>query len=73
MSKNRNHHLDDSPQIAANQKNQTSEDPRDGSRLTDKPEAIEKTAAEKKPPQDRHDEATVEDFGRQGMGVAAKE
>ncbi|HXH53896.1 MAG TPA: hypothetical protein VNH53_10805 [Sphingomicrobium sp.] len=73
MSKNQNHHLDDSPQIAANQKNQMSEDPRDGSRLTDKPEAIERTAAEKKPRQDRHDEATIEEFGERGMGVAAKE
>ena len=73
MSKNQNHHLDDAPQIPANQKNQTSDDPRDGSRLTDKPEAIERTAAEKKPRQDRHDEATIEEFGERGMGVAAKE
>ncbi len=29
MSKNQNHHLDDAPQIPANQKNQTSNDPRE--------------------------------------------
>ncbi len=62
MSKNHNHQLDDAPQIPASQENQISEDPRDGSRLTGKP-----------PPQDGHNEATIEEFGERNMGVAAQE
>ena len=72
MSKN-NSHLDDSPSRSANQNNQMSDDPRDGHRLTDKPEAGEETAAEKKPPNDAQGQATIEEFGHEGMGVSAKE
>ena len=50
-----------------------SDDPRDGHRLTDKPEAGEETAAEKKPPNDAQGQATIEEFGHEGMGVSAKE
>jgi hypothetical protein len=57
-----------------NQNNAMSEDPRDGQRLTDKPEAAaDEGGAEKKPAADRQDQVTVEEFGRQGMGVGAKE
>ena len=72
MSKN-NSHLDDSSVRSANQNNQMSDDPRDGHRLTDNPEARAKTPAEKAPPNDEQNQATVEDFGREGMGVGGKE
>jgi len=65
--------IPDSPQKPANQNNQISNDPADGRRLTDKPEAIAPTPAEKAPVHDAQDEATVEEFGREGMGIAAKE
>jgi hypothetical protein len=72
MSKN-NSHLDDSPARSAIQNNQMSDDPKDGRRLTDNPEPKSKTPAEKAPPNDAQDQATVEEFGEEGMGVAAKE
>ena len=72
MSKN-NSHLSDSPQIAANQNNQMSDDPGDGHRLTDNPEKREPTAVEKAPPNDAQDQSTIEAFGEEGAGIAAKE
>lgn len=73
MSKNQNHHLDDAPQIPANQKNQTSDDPRDGSRLTDNPEAVDKTALERRPEHDRQGQEVIEEFGKRGVAIADKE
>jgi hypothetical protein len=72
MTKN-NSHLEDCPARSANQNNQMSEDPRDGHRLTDKPGPVGKTAAEQAPSNDEQNQATVEEFGREGMGVSAKE
>jgi hypothetical protein len=72
MSKN-NSHVSDAPVREANQNNQMSDDPRDGHRLTDKPGPIGKTPAEKAPPHDSQNQATIEEFGREGMGVSAKE
>ena len=72
MSKN-NSHLDDSPARSANQNNQMSNDPKDGHRLTDNPKARATTPAEKAPPQDEHNQATIEDFGKEGLGLGAKE
>lgn len=72
MTKN-NNHFDDSGSQSANQSNLMSEDPKDGDRLTSNPEAKDTTAAEKAPPQDQQNQATVEEFGREGMGVSAKE
>jgi hypothetical protein len=72
MSKNQNHHLDDAPQIPANQKNQTSDDPRDGSRLTDKPEAIDTTAIERQPAHDRQDQDRIESLGERGVATTDK-
>ena len=66
-------HVDDYPARSMNPNNRMSDDPGDGNRLTDNPEAIEKTPAEKVPPNDAQSEATVEEFGREGMGVSAKE
>jgi hypothetical protein len=72
MSKN-NSHLDDSPSRSANMNNQMSDDPADGHRLTDQAGPIGKTPAEKAPPHDAQNQATIEEFGREGMGVSAKE
>jgi hypothetical protein len=63
----------DGPQKAANQNNLTSDDPRDGHRLTDKPEAREKSPLERQPEQDRQDQELVESFGERGVASADKE
>jgi hypothetical protein len=68
----KNLHNAESPQTQ-NQNNAMSDDPADGHRLTDKPEATDATPAEKKPVKDRQDQAAIEEFGREGMGVAPKE
>jgi len=69
----KNSHLSNPP-LTQNQNNAMSDDPRDGHRLTDKPEATGSTQVErKKPHQDEQNQATIEEFGREGLGVAAKE
>ena len=73
MSKNQNHHLDDSNIIPANQNNQMSEDPGDGSRTSFTVGKDGTTPVEKAPEHDAQDQATIEEFGEEGMGVAAKE
>ena len=65
-------HSAESPQTQ-NQNNAMSDEPKDGHRLTDKPGPIGRTPAEKTPPNDEQDQATIEDFRREGMGVAGKE
>jgi hypothetical protein len=68
------HLEDENPVRSLNQNNQISDDPADGHRLTDKPEATgKKTPAEQPPEQDQQGQATVEEFGEEGMGVAPKE
>ncbi|MFL6746173.1 MAG: hypothetical protein ACJ8EO_09155 [Sphingomicrobium sp.] len=67
-----NSHAAESPQTQ-NQNNAMSNDPKDGHRLTDKPGAIGKTPVEKAPEADAQNQATIEEFGREGMGVAPKE
>lgn len=71
MSKNQN--LSREQPTTQNQNNAMSEDPGDGQRnsFTARPE--EKSPAEKAPEQDQQNQATVEEFGQEGMGVAAKE
>lgn len=56
-----------------NQNNAMSDDPRDGHRLTDTPKAHDRTAVEKPGPGDAQNQPTPEDFGKRGMGKAAKE
>jgi hypothetical protein len=56
-----------------NQNNAMSDDPKDGHRLTDKPEARSPTAVERPADGDPQQQPTPEDFGERGMGVAAKE
>jgi hypothetical protein len=72
MSKNL--HNPDSTDRALNQNNQMSDDPGDGSRnsfTTGRDGG--KTAAEKAPEQDEQDQSTIEAFGEEGAGIAAKE
>jgi hypothetical protein len=72
MSKNQ-HNLDRSERDE-NQNNRMSDDPRDGSRdsFTLGRDGA-KTPAEKKPPHDAQDQSTIEVFGQEGAGIAAKE
>jgi len=68
----KNQHNTEAP-LNQNQNNQMSDDPGDGHRLTDKPGVIGRTPVEKAPEHDAQNQATVEEFGREGMGVAPKE
>ena len=72
MSKNQ--HNPDSQERALNQNNQMSDDPGDGSRKSD---TLGRdggaTAAERQPKGDQQDQSTIEAFGEEGAGVAAKE
>lgn len=56
-----------------NQNNAMSEDPDDGDRESFVTGKDGSTPVEKAPPGDAHDEATIEDFGKRGLGVGAKE
>ncbi len=68
-----NSHTGETP-TTQNQNNAMSDDPGDGHRLTDKPEAAKgKTAAERPPTGDAQEQPTPEEFGERGMGIAAKE
>ena len=72
MSKNL--HNPDSSQPTQNQKNEMSEDPRDGDRTSfTLGQAHAPTPVEKKPPHDEQDQSTIEAFGEEGAGVASKE
>ena len=69
-----NSHNNDSTDQALNQNNQMSEDPKDGSRNSDTlGRDGAPTAAERAPAQDQQDQSTIEAFGEEGAGVAAKE
>ena len=71
MGKNSLH--DGGQPLTQNQNNAMSDDPADGGRLTTKPEAIKKGPAEEPPENDVQNQATIEEMGREGLGVAAKE
>jgi hypothetical protein len=73
MSKNQ--HNTSSMDKTMNQNNQMSEDPKDGSRNSETlGQASAPTAMEtKKPQQDEQDQSTIEAFGEEGAGIAAKE
>jgi hypothetical protein len=68
----RNQHQGES-RTTQNQNNAMSDDPRDGHRLTDNPEARAKTPAERPAEGDPQEQPTPEEFGERGMGAAAKE
>jgi len=71
MSKNQ--HNPDSTDQALNQNNQMSDDPGDGSRNSFVLGKDGNTPAEQAPEQDQQDQSTIEAFGEQGAGIAAKE
>jgi hypothetical protein len=71
MSKNQ--HNPDSTNRALNQNNQMSDDPGDGSRNSFTLGKDGESPAEKKPGHDEQDRSTIEAFGEEGAGVAAKE
>ena len=68
-----NLHNPDSNEQPLNQNNQMSDDPRDGSRNSDTLGPDGKTPVEKAPAHDRQDRQTIEAFGEEGAGIAAKE
>ena len=68
----KNQHPADSPQTR-NQNNAMSGDPADGHRRADKPGSVGKTAIEKPAAGDPRAQPTPEEFGKRGMGIAAKE
>ena len=73
MSKN-NSHLDDSPQRAANQNNQMSDDdPGDGNRTSFTLGKDGTTALERPPEHDQQDQETIEQFGERGAATTDKE
>jgi hypothetical protein len=67
-----NAHTGETP-TTQDQNNAMSDDPADGHRLTDKPTPIGKKPAEKAPERGAQDHGSAEEFGRQGMGISAKE
>jgi len=70
----KNQHDPDASDRPLNQNNRMSDDPGDGSRTAStlgRDGAA--TAAETKPKGDRQDESTIEAFGEEGAGIAAKE
>lgn len=71
MSKSQ-HGLDDE-QPQQNQNNQMSDDPGDGNRTSFTPGKDGTSPVEKAPAQDRQDQDTIEAFGEEGAGIAAKE
>ena len=73
MSKNQ--HNTSSMDKTMNQNNQMSDDPKDGSRNSETlGQASAPTAMEtKKPQHDAQDQSTIEAFGQEGAGIAAKE
>ena len=71
MSKNL--HNPDSTDQALNQNNQMSDDPGDGSRNSFVLGKDGNTPVERAPKQDAQDQATIEAFGKEGAGIAAKE
>jgi hypothetical protein len=68
----KNSHLSNPP-LTQNQNNAMSDDPADGHRLTNKPGPIGKTPVEKAPAHDQQNQATIEELGREGLGIAPKE
>ncbi len=71
MSKS--NHVDDAQQRSANQNNLMSEDPGDGNRTSFVTGKDGNTPVEKPPEHDEQDQSTIEAFGEEGAGIAAKE
>jgi hypothetical protein len=70
MSKNSHR---SNPPLTQNQTETTSDDPANEQRLSDNSDAVSKAPTEPGSAHDTQNQATTEEFGREGMGVAAKE
>jgi hypothetical protein len=68
-----NLHNPDKNEQALNQNNEMSDDPGDGSRKSFTLGKDGEAPVEKKPEHDAQDQSTIEAFGEEGAGVAAKE
>jgi hypothetical protein len=69
-----NLHASDSTDNTQNQNNQMSDDPKDGSRNSETlGREGARTPLERAPEQDEQDQSTIEAFGEEGAGIAAKE
>jgi hypothetical protein len=69
-----NLHASDSTDNTQNQNNQMSDDPKDGSRNSETlGRSGGRTPLERAPKQDEQDQSTIEAFGEEGAGIAAKE
>lgn len=73
MEMSKNQHNPDSGEQALNQNNQMSDDPGDGSRKSFTLGKDGDTPLEKAPESDTQDRSTIEAFGQEGAGIAAKE
>jgi len=71
MSVSQHRHTD--AQNTQNQKNQMSEDPRDGARNADAKTKGGKEPTNQIPEEQSQNEGTIEAFGQEGAGIAAKE
>ncbi|HEX8644440.1 MAG TPA: hypothetical protein VF702_11070 [Allosphingosinicella sp.] len=71
MSVSQNRH--DSAQMTQNQNNQMSEDPGDGSRGKDVNTKEGEEPTNQIPEEQSQNEGTIEAFGEEGAGIAAKE
>ena len=67
-----NSHTPEAP-FTQNQNNAMSDDPADGSRKSFVTGADGSSPAEKTPGKDQQDQSTIEAFGEEGAGIAAKE
>ena len=68
------HHRDKSQQLTQNQNNKMSEDPGDGGRRSDTLDAGQGEPGKVSPEEKaQHDPETLEAFGEEGAGIAAKE
>jgi hypothetical protein len=74
MVEGKNLQTPDAPQKAANQKNLMSEnDPRDGNRTSFTLGKDGRSAADRKPKQDRQDQQMIKEFGERGIATTDKE
>lgn len=69
----KNSHNSSSMDKTMNQNNQMSDDPGDGSRNSFVLGKDGNTPLEKAPEQDEQNQSTIEAFGKEGAGIAAKE
>ena len=67
------HHRQGNTQMTQNQKNQMSEDPRDGARNSDVKRQEGQEPTTQIPEEQAQGQSQIEAFGEEGAGIAAKE